>query len=137
MVPAIVGRISYTGDLGYEIWVKPEYHRRLFDDLMAVGEIYKIGLFGSRALNALRLEKNFGSWAREFRPVYYPNETGLERFCAFEKASKFIGKEAAAKASSQAGGAYRLRNFILETKDADVIGDEPIFYKGEIAGWVT
>ena len=54
-----------------------------------------------------------------------------------EKASKFIGKEAAAKASSQAGGAYRLRNFILETKDADVIGDEPIFYKGEIAGWVT
>ena len=137
MVPALVGRISYTGDLGYEIWVKPEYHRRLFDDLMAVGEIYKIGLFGSRALNALRLEKNFGSWAREFRPVYYPNETGLERFCAFEKASKFIGKEAAAKASSQAGGAYRLRNFILETKDADVIGDEPIFYKGEIAGWVT
>ena len=61
MVPALVGRISYTGDLGYEIWVKPEYQRRLFDDLMAVGEIYKIGLFGSRALNALRLEKTLAA----------------------------------------------------------------------------
>ena len=42
MVPALVGRISYTGDLGYEIWVKPEYHRRLFDDLMELVKFTKL-----------------------------------------------------------------------------------------------
>ena len=138
MVPALVGRVSYTGDLGYEIWVKPEYQRRLFDDLMAAGAAHNIGLFGSRALNALRLEKNCGSWGREFRPIYYPNETGLERFCAFDKSeAEFIGKAEAAKIAAENGGNYRLRCFVVEATDADVIGDEPIFHNGEVAGWVT
>ena len=137
MVPALVGRVSYTGDLGYEIWVKPEYQRRLFDDLMAAGAAYDIGLFGSRALNALRLEKNYGSWGREFRPIYYPNETGLDRFCAFDKTADFIGKAEAAKITAENGGDYRLRCFVVEATDADVIGDEPIFHNGEVAGWVT
>ena len=137
MVPALVGRVSYTGDLGYEIWVKPEYQRRLFDDLMTAGAEFTIGLFGSRALNALRLEKNYGSWGREFRPIYYPVETGLDRFCAFDKDADFIGKTEASRVSSQGGGAYRLRSFVIQAKDADVIGDEPIFHNGEVAGWVT
>ena len=137
MVPALVGRVSYTGDLGYEIWVKPEYQRRLFDDLMAAGAAHNIGLFGSRALNALRLEKNYGSWGREFRPIYFPTETGLDRFCAFDKPVDFIGKAEAAKVAANGGGAYRLRSFVVEAKDADVIGDEPIFHNGEVAGWVT
>ena len=137
MVPALVGRVSYTGDLGYEIWVKPQYQRRLFDDLMAAGAEYDIGLFGSRALNALRLEKNYGSWGREFRPIYYPSETGLDRFCAFDKSADFIGKTEAAKIAAENGGDYRLRCFVVEATDADVIGDEPIFHNGEVAGWVT
>lgn len=137
MVPALVGRVSYTGDLGYEIWIKPEYQCRLFDDLMAAGADENIGLFGMRALNALRLEKNYGSWGREYRPIYYPNEAGLDRFCAFDKSADFIGKAEAAKMAAENGGTYRLRSFIIEAKDADVIGDEPLFYQGKIAGYVT
>jgi dimethylglycine dehydrogenase len=133
----LVGRVSYTGDLGYEIWVRPEYQRRLFTDILEVGAEFDIKLFGSRALNALRLEKNFGSWGREFRPVYYPHETGLDSFCAFSKDADFIGKEAAVTARDNGGGAYRLRSFVIEASNADVIGDEPLFYNGEVAGFVT
>ncbi len=137
MVPALVGRVSYTGDLGYEIWVRPEYQRRLFADILAAGAEFDIALFGTRALNALRLEKNFGSWGREFRPVYYPHETGLDSFCAFSKDAKFIGREEAVKARDNDAGTYRLRSFVIEARNADVIGDEPLFHKGEVAGFVT
>ena len=137
MVPAIVGRVSYTGDLGYEIWLKPEYQRRLFHDLMEAGAEYNISLFGSRALNALRLEKNYGSWAREYRPIYFAHESGLDRFIAFDKPSEFIGKQAAKTALDNDEGAYRLCSFVIDAKDADVIGDEPISYQGTVCGWVT
>jgi dimethylglycine dehydrogenase len=137
MVPALVGRVSYTGDLGYEIWVKPEYLRTLFTTLMTAGERFDITLFGMRALNALRLEKNFGSWGREYRPIYYPVEAGLDRFIAFDKDADFIGKAAAHAVQTAGGGTYRLRSFIVSAKDADVIGDEPLFHNGEVAGFVT
>ena len=136
-MPAIVGRVSYTGDLGYEIWLKPEYQRRLFHDLMEAGAEYNISLFGSRALNALRLEKNYGSWAREYRPIYFAHESGLDRFIAFDKPAEFIGKQAAKTALDNDEGAYRLCSFVIDTKDADVIGDEPISYQGTVCGWVT
>jgi len=136
MVPVIIGRVSYTGDLGYEIWVKPEYQQRLFDDIMAAGAAHGIRLVGSRALNALRLEKNFGSWAREYRPTYGPVECGLSRFVAYDKAADFIGKAAAQKEKTD-GGKMRLRAFVVEANQADVIGDEPIAHNGEVVGWVT
>ena len=135
MVPAIVGRVSYTGDLGYEIWVKPEYQLRLFGDIMAKGADFDISLFGSRALNALRLEKNYGSWGREFRPIYTPSECGLDKFIAFDKDADFIGKQAASQAIGQER--YQLVSFVVEAEDADVIGDEPISYQDEVVGWVT
>ena len=135
MVPAIVGRVSYTGDLGYEIWVRPEYQLALFHKIMEAGADYDIQLFGGRALNALRLEKNFGSWGREFRPIYTPSECGLDRFVAFEKDADFIGKRAAKEAIGQE--VHKLRSFVVSARDADVIGDEPISYQGEVVGWVT
>ena len=134
--PCLVGRVSYTGDLGYEIWVAPEYQRAAFQALMAAGEEFDICLFGSRALNALRLEKNYGSWAREYRPIYGPLEAGLDRFVAYGKEADFIGK-AAALAERKQGGKLRLRTFILDADDADVIGDEPIWFGGAVRGWVT
>ncbi|MCT7667683.1 GcvT family protein [Shinella kummerowiae] len=136
MAPAIVGRVSYTGDLGYEIWMKPQYQRYLYDLIMEAGAEFDIKLFGLRALNALRLEKSYGSWSREYRPLYGPLEAGLERFVAVGKGADFIGK-AAAKAERESGGELRLRTFILEAKDADVIGDEPIYLDGAVRGWVT
>ena len=136
MAPSIVGRVSYTGDLGYEIWMAPEYQRHVFQTLMAAGEAFGIGLFGSRALNALRLEKGYGSWAREYRPIYSPVEAGLDRFVAWNKPVDFIGK-AAATAAKADGGRYRLRTFIMDADDADVIGDEAIWHDGSVVGWVT
>jgi dimethylglycine dehydrogenase len=136
MAPCIVGRVSYTGDLGYEIWMAPEYQRGVFHALMAAGEEFGIALFGNRALNALRLEKNYGSWAREYRPIYGPLEAGLDRFVAYGKDADFIGK-AGALAERQAGGKLRLRTFILDAHDADVIGDEAIWHDGQVRGWVT
>ncbi|TPI48277.1 FAD-dependent oxidoreductase [Mesorhizobium sp. B2-9-1] len=136
MVPCLVGRVSYTGDLGYEIWVAPEYQRAAYQALLAAGEASGIGLFGSRALNALRLEKNYGSWAREYRPIYGPLEAGLDRFVAYGKDADFIGKEAAL-AERKEGGSLRLRAFIVEATDADVIGDEAIWHDGVVRGWVS
>lgn len=136
MAPCLVGRISFTGDLGYEIWMKPEYQRHVFERIMTAGEPHGIRMFGSRALNALRLEKNWGGWAREYRPLYGPLEAGLDRFVAYEKEADFIGK-AAALAEREAGGNLRLRAFRVEARDADVIGDEPIWLDGGVVGWVT
>lgn len=136
MAPTIVGRVSYTGDLGYEIWMKPEYQRYLFDLILEKGAAFGIRLFGLRALNALRVEKSFGSWSREFRPLYGPLEAGLGRFVALGKPADFIGKAAATREKAE-GGQLRLRTFLLETRDADVIGDEPIYFDGAVRGWVT
>ena len=136
MAPCLVGRVSYTGDLGYEIWVAPEYQRAAYQALTAAGGEFGIGLFGSRALNALRLEKNYGSWAREYRPIYGPLEAGLDRFVAYGKDADFIGKEAAL-AERREGGKLRLRSFIVDASDADVIGDEAIWHDGAVRGWVT
>ncbi len=136
MAPAILGRVSYTGDLGFELWMKPEYQRYLFDLLMEAGAEFGIGLFGLRALNALRLEKGFGSWSREYRPLYGPVEAQLSRIVAYNKPADFIGKAAALEEKAN-GGHLRLVTFTVDAKDADVIGDEPISLDGKVCGWVT
>jgi dimethylglycine dehydrogenase len=136
MAPCLVGRVSYTGDLGYEIWMAPEYQRHVFRLLEAAGGEFGLGLFGSRALNALRLEKGYGSWAREYRPIYGPVEAGLDRFVAWNKPADFIGKSAATAQKAE-GGRYRLRTFVMDADDADVIGDEAIWHDGTVKGWVT
>ena len=132
----MVNRITYTGDLGYEIWMGPEYQRAVFHALLGAGAEFGIGLFGSRALNALRLEKNYGSWSREYRPIYGPLEAGLDRFVAYNKTTDFIGKAGAA-AEKASGGKMRLRAFVMDADDADVIGDEAIWHGGKVVGWVT
>lgn len=136
MAPCLVGRVSYTGDLGYELWMEPAYQRYVFTQLMEAGAEFDIRPVGMRALNALRLEKGFGSWAREFRPIYTADECGLDRFVNLGKEADFIGKEAA-KAHRQDGGKMRLVTFIVDARDADVIGDEPIWKDGDVVGWVT
>jgi dimethylglycine dehydrogenase len=136
MAPCLVARVSFTGDLGYEIWMRPEYQRHVLERFMEEGADLGIRPFGLRALNAMRLEKNFGGWAREYRPVYGPLEAGLDRFVAYEKEADFIGK-AAALAERAEGGRLRLRSFVVEATDADVIGDEPIYLDGDVVGWVT
>ena len=135
MVPALIGRISFTGELGYEIWVTSEYQRALYDLLCSAGRAHGLKLFGGRALNAMRIEKSFGTWAREYRPIYGPHEAGLGRFVDFGK-GEFIGR-AAALEEKQSGGALRLVTFSVDAADADAAGDEPIWHDGSVVGWVT
>tara|TARA_R110002096_G_scaffold28763_6_gene87084 strand:+ start:1496 stop:3931 length:2436 start_codon:yes stop_codon:yes gene_type:complete len=134
-IPAKINRVSYTGDLGYEIWVAPEYQRRLYLELLQAGGEYQIRHFGMRALLCLRLEKNFGTWFREFRPIYGPFEAGLDRFVALSKPD-FIGRAAAIRARDDGPKLARV-SFVVDALDADVMGDEPIWKDGQVIGWVT
>src|SRR2546421_585341 len=129
MIPALVGRISFTGDLGYEIWVTSEYQRALYDLLMGAGAEQGLKLFGGRALNTMRIEKSFGTWAREYRPIYGPYEAGLGRFVDLKK-GEFIGR-AAALDERDSGGALRLVTFTVDASDADASGDEPVWHDGK------
>jgi dimethylglycine dehydrogenase len=85
---------------------------------------------------SLRLEKSFGSWLREFKPDYTPLETGLDRFVAYNKPADFIGKAAALKEKAE-GVKRRLSTFVVDAKDADVWGDEPIWLDGKVEGFVS
>jgi len=136
MAPCLVGRVTFTGDLGYEIWMAPEYQRHVYQQIKTAGATFGLRDFGLRALNALRLEKGFGGWAREYRPVYTAYEAGLGRFVALGKQADFIGKSAASAQKADPGG-LRLRSFRVAARDADVIGDEPIWCDGTVVGWVT
>ena len=84
---------------------------------------------------SLRLDKNFGTWAREFRPLYGPFEAGLGRFVDLTKKA-FIGRDGAA-AEKENGPDRALVAMIVDAADADAIGDEPIWHGGEVVGWVT
>lgn len=134
-VPVKLGRITYTGDLGYEIWVRTDYQRSLYDLLVEAGADLGLRHFGARALNSLRLEKGFGSWAREYRPIYGPFEAGLDRFIAMDK-NDFIGRDAALNERDE-GPERRLVTLVVDDDGVDVIGDEPVWRDGEVIGWVT
>ncbi|MGO1117076.1 GcvT family protein [Rhodovibrionaceae bacterium A322] len=137
---ATVQRVSYTGDLGYEIYVDAENQRSLYETLAEAGKDLGLRPFGMRAMMSLRLEKSFGSWMREFKPDYTPLETGLDRFVAYNKEADFIGKAAAMKEKAE-GVSRKLCTFLLDipnTPDqADVVADEPIYVGGEVVGFVT
>ena len=133
--PALINRVTYTGDLGYEIWVAPEYQRRLYQAIMAAGKTHGIVNFGMRALLSMRLEKNFPTWFRELRPIYGGFEAGMDRFIDLAK-NDFIGRDAAME-EKRSGGKLRRVSFIVDAGDADVLGDEPVWHKGKVVGWVT
>ena len=133
---AIVQRVTFTGDLGYEIYVPAAKQLALYYALEAAGADLGLRPFGMRAMMSLRLEKAFGSWLREYKPDYTPAETGLDRFVAYNKPADFIGK-AAVLAEKAAGPKRRLCSFVVEAADADVWSDEPIWKDGAVVGFVT
>lgn len=125
--PCLVNRITYTGDLGYEIWMQPAYQRLVYSAIKAAGEEFGIVDFGMRALLSMRLEKNFPTWFRELRPIYGPFEGSMDRFIRLEK-NDFIGREAAAREKAE-GPRLRRVSLIVDAEGADVMGDEPIWAK--------
>jgi dimethylglycine dehydrogenase len=133
---ALVQRVTYTGDLGYEIYVPAVQQVALYEALTGAGADLGLRPFGMRAMMSLRLEKAFGSWLREFKPDYTPAETGLDRFISYNKPADFIGKTAAL-AEKASGPKRRLCTFVVEADDADVWADEPIWVDGKVVGFVT
>ncbi len=134
-IPAIVARISFTGELGYEIYAPRERHAVLYEKLREVGRPFQMRLFGSRALDSLRLEKGFGGWGREYTPDYTPYEARLGQFVKLQKGD-FIGRDAVLKLSQQSAEKSRC-TLVVDVKDTDAIADEPVFHNGKVVGFVT
>ncbi|MBV9620607.1 MAG: GcvT family protein [Gammaproteobacteria bacterium] len=135
LVPAVLSRAGFTGELGYEVWTTPDYLLTLYEEVLAAGADLGLTHFGGRALSSLRLEKGYGSFNKDFRPDYTAAETGLDRFIDFEK-GEFTGRAAAL--AERATGARR-RFVVLEVEDADaeVVGYESILKEGAAVGYVT
>ena len=123
--PCRVNRISYTGDLGYEIWMEPAYERTVYHAIKAAGADHGIADFGMRALLSMRLEKNFPTWFAELRPIYGPYEGAMDRFIKLSK-NDFIGRGAAAREAEE-GPRLRRVSLVIEAEDTDVMGDEPVW----------
>ncbi|MEO1141075.1 MAG: FAD-dependent oxidoreductase [Pseudomonadota bacterium] len=125
--PCIVNRVTFSGDLGYEIWMEPVYQRKVYDAIKEAGEEFNIKDFGMRALLSMRLEKNFPTWFGEMRPIYGPFEASMDRFIKLSK-NDFIGREAAAQEQAD-GPNLRRVSFVIEAETADIMADEPIWAK--------
>ena len=134
--PVLIQRVSYTGDLGFEVYCTPVEQRALWDTLWLAGQAYDIKPFGMRAMMSLRLDKFFGSWQREFSPDYTPAETGMHRFISFKKEADFIGRKAA-EAECVKGSERILCTFEVAAEDADVVAYEPIFHHDQVVGFCT
>ncbi|MFX0541296.1 GcvT family protein [Roseovarius sp. S4756] len=136
MADCLIQRVSYTGDLGYEIYCDPMAQRSLWQTLQEAGAPHDMHPFGMRAMMSLRLDKFFGAWGSEFSPDYTPGETGMDRFIHWTKDTDFIGR-AAAEAEKARGAERQLVAFAVEAQDADAHGYEPIWLDDEVRGFVT
>ena len=132
-VPALCVRISFTGELGYEIYVAPQYQLKLFEAIEEVGEDLDLKWFGGRALMSMRLEKSWGAWTMDFRPDFTIMESGLDFFVDWDK--DFIGKKAAL-IEKMKGPTKKLSVIQIETK-TDVSGDEAVMHNGECISYIT
>ena len=132
-VPALCVRISFTGELGYEIYVAPQYQLKLFEAIEEVGEDLDLKWFGGRALMSMRLEKSWGAWTMDFRPDFTIMESGLDFFVDWDK--DFIGKKAAL-IEKMKGPTKKLLVIQIETK-TDVSGDEAVMHNGECVSYIT
>jgi dimethylglycine dehydrogenase len=135
-VACIAIRVSFTGDLGWELHCAAEDQPRLYEALLAAAAGAGAGPVGSRALMSLRLEKGYGSWGREYSPEYWPQECGLARLVKMDKGD-FLNRAAYA---AVAGTAPRELLVMLEidADEADASGSEPVFLPdGTPAGHVS
>ncbi|MFT4706331.1 MAG: dimethylglycine dehydrogenase [Yoonia sp.] len=135
-VDCTVQRVSYTGDLGYEVYCDPMDQRQLWWTLWTAGQPLGITPFGMRAMMSLRLDRHFGSWLSEFSPDYTGAETGMDRFISFKKNTDFIGR-AVAEAERKDPPARINAVFEVDAEDADVVAYEPVFIDGTVQGFCT
>ncbi len=133
-VPAILARVSFSGELGYEIYVAPPYQLRLAEAVEEAGSDLGLRWYGGRALMSLRLEKAWGVWTLDYRPDFTAAESGLDAFIDWSK--DFIGK-AAAEAERKTGPRKKLVTLTIATNDIDVSNDEAILVGDKAVGYVS
>lgn len=133
--PAIVDRVSLTGELGFEVWVPPMYHRGLYTQLMEAGADVGVGNVGALALLSMRLEKGFGIWGREFSPDYRPHQNDMRHFVSTDKPS-FVGRDALL-ADQASGATSRLVMLEVDATTSDASGFEPVYLGDRSVGYVT
>lgn len=133
---AKVGRLSITGELGYEINVSSAEHRTLYERLTEAGRDLGLVQVGYNAVLALRMEKSFGIWSREFTWAYTPKMSGMDRFVAFDKGD-FIGREAAIRERDCGPTEQQLVTLDIDATDADASGFEPVWQGDRRVGFVT
>ncbi len=133
-IPAIIARVSFSGELGYEIYCAPQFQLKLFEEIQEAGKDLGLKLYGNRALMSLRLEKNWGAWTLDFRPDFTAAQSGLDFFINWKK--DFIGKDAAL-AEKETGPDKCLITMTIETNDIDVSNDEAILKSGKCVGYIT
>jgi dimethylglycine dehydrogenase len=124
-------RVSYVGELGYELHHTLELQRDLYEKLLEAGADLGLVDFGYRALESLRLEKAYRLWGADMSADYTPLEAGLERFVAFDKGD-FVGREALLGREPR----IRLSTLVVDAGDADAHGYEPVYVGGELTTYV-
>jgi 4-methylaminobutanoate oxidase (formaldehyde-forming) len=134
-VPCWALRVTYVGELGWELYPSTEYGLRLFDTLLEAGRPHGVVAAGYRAIDSLRLEKGYRAWGSDLTPEDDPFEAGLG-FAVRMEAPGFLGNEALERAQA-AGVDRRLSCLVLEDARAMCLGNEPVFHDGEVVARVT
>ena len=136
MVPCLGLRVTYVGELGWELYCPTEYGLQLWDTLWNAGSPFGMVAAGYRAIESMRLEKGYRVWSSDITPEDNPYEAGLGFAVRLNKSVDFIGKPALVSAKND-GIRRRLRPLLLEDGEAIVFGGEPVRVDGRVAGRVT
>ena len=135
-VPLLALRVTYVGELGWELYAPTEYGRALWTALWDAGRPYGMVAAGYRAIDALRIEKGYRVWSSDITPDETPFEAGLGFAVALDKELEFIGRDALVTAKA-AGPRKRLRCLVLDDPRSVCLGNEPVRVDGEVVGRVT
>ena len=134
-VPALALRISYAGELGWEIYAKFEFGQKLWDTLMEGGRYQGVIAAGLGAFDSLRLEKGYRLWGADIHTEFNPYEAGIGFAVRLDKGD-FIGREALSRARSE-GPTRKLCCMTFDDHNVVVMGHEPMYIGGKLAGHVT
>ena len=134
-VPALALRVSYVGELGWELYARTEHGLRLWDALWEAGRAHGIIPLGGAAFDSLRLEKGYRLWGAELHTEYNPYEAGLGFGVKLDKGD-FLGREALLRAQEHAP-ARRLCCLTFDDAGSVVMGKEPILDGERVLGYVT
>jgi 4-methylaminobutanoate oxidase (formaldehyde-forming) len=129
-------RITYVGELGWELYVPAEFAVGVYENLLAAGEHFGIGRGGYYAIESLRLEKGYRAFGRELTPNETPVEAGLLFACKLKTDIDFLGRDAVEKAKAD-GPRKRLVSFAVDSPEPMLWGGELILRDGAVAGQVT